>query len=412
MSIVRSRLGVAALSSCAVVALLVAGLVSNPALAAPGRPHQRTRTPAPITFGPSTVVDDQRLSGEPDIKVCGPSAGWSYGSCGLNDPYISVPWGFSTTSSFIWRSEDHGQTFKLVPSNNSTGKPTNCPGGGDTDLGLSPGRSLLSYRVNFVDLQGLTNFSTGVSTDGGKTFSCNPASVKATAVDRQWFGFYKDPKKASSVVYLDYDIVDGSLVSPGCTNGVNSAGNAFVIQNSTDGGQTFNPFTVVDCNDGIAGNIQVNQKNRHIFAIHTAYANPSTCSNAADAVVVNKSVDGGSIWKKTVVYKAPVTKTCAHDVTTGQDFAVLAIDRAGGLYAVWSQAPVNAAGALTGPSHVYYSYSPNEGKTWTPEQRVDSGLTTNVDVFPWVVAGDPGRIDIVWYGTTKSKSAGWDPGSQ
>src|SRR5438045_647361 len=59
-----------------------------------------------MTFSPTTVVEDQREGGEPDIKTCGPGPVWSLGHCGLNNPYVSWPYGFSTTASFISRSED------------------------------------------------------------------------------------------------------------------------------------------------------------------------------------------------------------------------------------------------------------------------------------------------------------------
>lgn len=401
----RKSIGLAAAAAALVVSGFLTTSVNTTAASA-------KRATGPIRFGPTTLVDDQRLSGEPDIKVCGPNTTWSYGACGQNNPYASVPWGFSTTSSFIWRSEDRGGTFKLVPGNVATGKPTACPGGGDTDLLVSPGVTQSADHLAFEDLQALNNFSSGVSTDGGTTFTCSPVSAEATAVDRQWLGAYKPLGSAGSAVYMDYDIAAGSSLFPTCVTGVNSAGNLFVVQKSTDGGLTYGPVTAVDCNDGIAGPMQVNQTNGHVFAIHTAYKNPASCTNATDAVVVNKSVDGGVTWTKSVVYApAALTSSCANDVTVGQDFAVLTIDKSGGLYAVWSQAPVDTAGNLTGPSHIYYSYSADEGAHWTPEQQVDSGVSTNVDVFPWIVAGDAGRIDVVWYGTKQAKSV-WDPGSQ
>lgn len=377
-------------------------------------------TSSPVAFGATTLVDDQRAGGEPDVKVCGPNSAWSYGNCGLDNPYASAPYGFSTTSSFMWRSEDQAHTFKLVPSNNTTGKPDACPGGGDTDIGVAPGTAQAADYVNFEDLQALTNFSAGVSSNGGQTFKCNPVSAVASAVDRQWFGFYKNPSGApanGSAVYLDYDIANASVVPfPGDNCGPLSstaAGNAFVVQKSTDGGLTFAPFAVVDCNDGIAGNMEVNQANGHVFAIHTAYANPATFTNATDEVAVNVSTDGGKTWTKSVVFKPTAGTTCATECTVGQDFAVLAIDRAGGLYAVWSQAPVDGNGTITGPSHIYYSYSKDEGAHWLAEQRVDAGISTNIDLFPWVVAGKPGAIDVVWYGTTKSSAvSSYDSGSQ
>jgi hypothetical protein len=377
---------------------------------APGAPHTTIAKGGAgggtITFGSTTTVDDQRAAGEPDVKVCGPTSAWSYGNCGSSNAYSSAPWGFSTTSSFVWRSEDGAQTFKPVPSNNATGKPDACPGGGDTDLAVSPGATQASDFLDFIDLQGLTNFSSGISPNGGQTWTCSPVTSTATIVDRQWFGLYKKPIDTGSIVYLDYDLVAGAT----CTTDPNAAGNAFVVQTSTNQGLTYNPPVVADCNDGIAGNMQVNQSNGHVFAIHTAYANPAN-TTTSDAVVVNRSTDQGATWTRSVVFK-PTNSSCPTDCTVGQDFAVLAIDKSGGLYAVWSQAPVESSGTVTGPSHIYVSYSSNEGVTWTPEQRVDNG-STNVNLFPWIAAGNAGSVDVVWYGTTKSASAtSYDPGAQ
>ncbi len=363
-----------------------------------------------VGFGPTTVVDDQRAAGEPDVKVCGPSATWSYGNCGLDNPYGSAPWGFSTTTSYVWRSEDHAKTFKLVPSNDTTGKPDACPGGGDTDLAVSPGTTQASDFLDFIDLQALTNFSDGASPDGGTTWACNAASSFATAVDRQWFGVYKNPAGAylnpggnGSIVYLDYDVTAGS-VTPLCSGDPQANGNAFVIQKSTDGGLTYGPITVVDCNDGIAGNIQVNQASGHVFALHTAFSSPTQANT--DQVTLNRSTDLGATWQRTRVF------ACNGACTVAQDFAVLAIDKHGNLYAVWSQAPIDPAGNITGPSHIFYSYSTNDGVTWSSENQVDHG-STDVNLFPWVAAGNAGAIDVVWYGTTKAAgAASYDPGAQ
>jgi hypothetical protein len=350
------------------------------------------------------VVDDQRVAGEPGVKVCGPNASWSYGNCGSNNPYATAPWGFSTTSSFIWRSEDQAHTFKPVPSNSTTGKPDACPGGGDSDIAVSPGATQASDYVNFEDLQALTNFSSGVSRNGGQTFVCNPVTVVGTAVDRQWFGVYKNPAGApnnGAIVYLDYDVV---AQQPQCVSDPQANGSTFVVQKSADGGLTWSVAAIADCNDGIAGNMQVNQQSGHVFAVHTAYSSPSQTST--DQVTVNRSVDLGLTWKRAKVFN------CNGSCVVGNDFAVMTIDKQGGLYTVWSQAPADTAGNVTGPSHIFYSYSSDDGLTWTAEQQVDHGAT-DVNVFAWVAAGNAGAIDVVWYGTRKAATAAnYDSGSQ
>ncbi len=58
--------------------------------------------------------------------------------------FTSVPFGFSTTQSFVWSSRDHGNSYQFVPGNLGPGKPSTCVGGGDTDLYVdSGGRAVL-----------------------------------------------------------------------------------------------------------------------------------------------------------------------------------------------------------------------------------------------------------------------------
>src|SRR4029077_680958 len=84
---------------------------------------------------------------------------------------------------------------------------------------------------------------------------------------------------------------------------------------------------------------------------------------------------------------------------TGANFPTLAIDKAGNLYAVWEQAPTDPiTGQITGDTLLKYSFSTNEGTTWsTPSTIPTPGLHNNV--FGWAAAGADGRVDIAWYGT-------------
>ena len=84
---------------------------------------------------------------------------------------------------------------------------------------------------------------------------------------------------------------------------------------------------------------------------------------------------------------------------TGGSFATMAIDKAGNLYAVWEQAPFSG-GKVTGDTVLKYSYSTNEGNTWSAPMVINtSGSaagTLHNNVFAWMAAGDDGRVDIVW----------------
>jgi hypothetical protein len=87
---------------------------------------------------------------------------------------------------------------------------------------------------------------------------------------------------------------------------------------------------------------------------------------------------------------------------TGARWLAMAIDTAGNLYAVWPEAPVDASGLVTGDTVIKYTFSTDEGTTWASPTTVPLGAEVgdlHVNVFPFVRAGDPGRVDISWVGT-------------
>jgi len=88
---------------------------------------------------------------------------------------------------------------------------------------------------------------------------------------------------------------------------------------------------------------------------------------------------------------------------TGGNFPTMAIDKAGNLYTVWEQAPINNSGQVIGDTVLKYTFSTDQGNTWAaPIQINTSGSpvgTLHNNVFAWMVAGDDGRVDIAWYGT-------------
>ena len=85
-------------------------------------------------------------------------------------------------------------------------------------------------------------------------------------------------------------------------------------------------------------------------------------------------------------------------VKTGGNFPTMAIDKAGNLYAVWEQAQVDTLGKI-GNTSLKYAFSTDEGNHWsTPITIPTPGLLNNV--FAWPAAGDNGRVDIAFYGTS------------
>src|SRR5439155_11234719 len=102
-----------------------------------------------------------------------------------------------------------------------------------------------------------------------------------------------------------------------------------------------------------------------------------------------------------IVYKAPLDSSGTSTATVGQDFGPIAIDRGGNLYVTWSQASVDVStGQVSSSSQIYLSVSTDHGAHWGAPVRVTAATPSlQTNLFPWIAVGDPGRVDIVWYGT-------------
>src|SRR3954454_22934963 len=236
------------------------------------------------TFGNPTVVDFFHPGYEPDLAIA--KAGPYKGST-----FTSVPNGFSTTMSSLWRSDDNRQSFHLTEGN-ALGKQATCVGGGDTELQLDP----VNGDVYFNDLQGLTNFTNSHSTDGGRTWETSCTSVNGIGVDRQWIGIDSNGGKAAvgagpddGRLYFDYDNIER-----------NGGQNQLVMNTSVDGVHYGNkceaahvpcllPPAVISRDEGIPGNVVVDNAPRsayqhRVYAIHTTRnssgVNVSWCQGA------------------------------------------------------------------------------------------------------------------------------------
>jgi len=357
-------------------------------------------------FGREVIVDHQRVAGEPSIVIDS-----------QDRIYVSAPFGFSTTASFVWRSTDHGRTFHLVPGNvGPLGKPNmTCIGGGDTAMAIDS-----KDRLYFADLQGLTDVSNSVSSDFGATWlsTCNAAND--TAVDRQWLATYGDPQNGGAL----YQTVD-QIAQCTTSCGLGQAGNNMLEITRSQDGVTFLPLPAQQIEpDNIVSGI-VTDANGGVYIAHTGLTDASgnlisggDANGNPNAIVVVSFPNGysgktavilngqtlcqasPSTCTTTVIYHAPLTSNGNSTVTVGQDFAPIAIDRAGNLYTTWSQAPVDSTGNVSGSSQIYMSVSTDHGLHWGTPVRVTAATgTLKTNIFPWIAAGDPGRVDIVWYGT-------------
>ena len=230
--------------------------------------------------------------------------------------------------------------------------------------------------------------------DQGHHFAATaPSSSTFAGVDRQW-----------------YDN-DGPLTIYQSVHEV-GAGNTIVVTRSLDGGITWLPVSANVINpaqpDAYAaalplnnkgGNIVVDQHTHVLYDIYSAGATPddNVNGNALHAVWVAVSKDQGTTWTDHLVYAHP-----SPSMRTDNVFPVIAVDDAGNVYAVWSEADSNDPTIHPG---TFFSYSTDQGTTWSaPVQVNQAGQSTTL--FPWIDAAGDGGVDIVYYGTPSNVNGG------
>jgi hypothetical protein len=252
--------------------------------------------------------------------------------------------------------------------------------------------------------------------------------VPDTAVDRQWYAVDGDPTNGGTLYLVNDEIGPG-----GVTCGSSVGNNVLVMYRSplpllsplNTAGIEFGPANKItavgSCDEAIMGNNEVSPiattlgrptspgtyatlpaAVKHIFVIHDNAAlnkiSLGRCFPVAFGAPVSNVSDptGLNCTDLTVTTLGPGQKT-------GGDFPTLAIDKAGNLYTVWEQAPIDASGNIIGDTVLKYSYSTDQGNTWSAPIQIDtSGSADGVlhnNVFAWINAGDDGRVNVVWYGT-------------
>jgi hypothetical protein len=382
-------------------------------LAAASFADSKTKS-APLTFGHPIISGIGGVGFEQGLRI-DPS--------NPNHLYTSVPGSLSSDTSWVWHSLDGGKTFKWVVAGTPLeGKYTTCAGGGDTETGVDS-----AGHLYFADLT-LANFSTSRSDDQGATVTCSNTGVPDAVVDRQWYALDGDPTNGGSI-YLTNDEFAHDPAQ--CGSPTNFGQNVLVMYRSpVPGGEAlagiqFGPPNLVSnpmgCDEGIMGNNEVSpvattlgQPNgsggyvtlptpvKHVFVIHDDALLNRILIGRCFPVAFGPPIPNVSDPSGLNCVDLPVANLGSSN-KTGANFPTMAIDKAGNLYAVWSQAPINNSGQVIGDTVLKYSFSTDQGNTWAaPIQINTSGSpvgTLHNNVFAWTVAGDDGRVDIAWYGT-------------
>ena len=308
-----------------------------------------------------------------------------------------------------WKSTDGGLHYVTLPSPDaaSTGNDSGVePGGGDVDVAVGDDTNSAGFVPLHVASLNLANVDVSNSQDGGNTFMLQPAAAKMIGDDREWIAADDShqsplnvPLEGGDKVCISYhDTVqnisvdcdyNGGIAFPQHSSAIDTAHAPYLVANNEIGNLAIARDTFEgDATKGDHNLYQIFSGPQNL-AGDTACGTGGTCYNV---VYMGVSTDGGVTFTDHVVH----LERNIH-ISYGHQFTNVSVDRRGNVYAVYSD-----------DHNIYYSYSTNEGTTWSKAVRVNH-TPANTAIFPWSVAGNNGALDVVYYGTSHSPAPGETP---
>ena len=357
--------------------------VIAPASAAGGRQFG-----APVHVGP----DSLDMTGEPSIAVAPDGTEYIVAPDGPGVRAPSAFGGAGVGGSLIWRSTDHGRSWARLGSYDV---PT---GGGDSDIAVTPDGTLYASGLSYLACSTVSR-----SADKGDTWVPIPvAGCGRTPVsnDRQWNAVDGNGTVYTAIgdtVDTEIDLVRSAVDNPA------------VIPSATMTLSTTPDYQW-------PGTLAVDQRNGTVYTVWNTNGSPNNCDGAPGsdsckpAQASSKQPDKvlvSIVGRSATSAPAPVT-VASRRFDTYDSFVVDAIDKAGNIYVVWNERHPQQRETWT-----MLSVSRNAGRSWSAPVKVQRSPATTV--FPWVTAGDAGRIAISYYGTsahgdspqTLPKTAAW-----
>jgi hypothetical protein len=346
---------------------------------------------APVGFAAPQYVDQQLAGGEPEILADTLHGTLVYtaheGTTHLyRNGLVSSPWGdFSFVSNYcnqvnIWTSSDGGTNW-FRDSYLGTPCPTSPAintGFSDPDLTMDAGGRIYNTGIDLI------NDAVFSSTDGGRTFA--EGTPQCHDGDRPWLA-----GGAANQVFMSTDTVEGTL--------------SHQIFVSNDGGQTCSLSGVPDAGSTPDGGTYSGFGK--LYDWHGTLIEPQVYADA------NGATDGVGVgtWSSG---RPAFTPHLAAKTTMFAHWPAIAIDAAGTIYLVWDTDDRTAgttggcnSGPSPAPNRVMLTWSSDGGQTWANPVAV--AAPSNARVFwPWIVAGDAGKVSVVWYQTEPGELADLD----
>ncbi len=375
---------------------------------APGTTYRGSATlnlaPEPLVLRNANYLKDpdgkfgsQAFTFTPDLRLIGAQNGQS----GQNvEPEIAVD-RFGTiyaaaiqgvpAGTDFWKSSDGGQSFTYLGQPDGAQDPNVARqrrigvGGGDDDLSLGDpfviidtnGVTLGSTGRVYVPSLWLGSVTVSVSIDRGDNWV--PSQEPIPVVDRQW-----GAAVGTQRYYLTFNQLGALLV--GTTS--------LTIVQSDDGGLTYprgafitKALTAPDSRrqgpmvagpDGSIYNIFTERQRNQLWLAKC----PAPCN--LPLLVQGVPDFGARPFELRNIFKGPA------GFTTDNVFPVVEVDRSGNVHVAFGD-----------KKNIYLMSSSDGGSTWKAPVRVNDGPETATALFPWIVAGDAGRVGIMWYGTDR-----------
>lgn len=359
------------------LALAGAALAAAPALA--GAPGSAAVTSTPVFDQAAPIdTDDGNSAAEPSIRAAADGTLYITAPAGLGsgttprvaDNEVLTAGG---GGDLLWRSDDGGTTWRHL------GSYDGAAGGGDSDIVTSPNGTVYASGLT------LACITLSRSTDRGQSWLANPVGGCGglPVDDRQWNDVYRE----EAVFTAWGNIALGHIQ-------VARAGTAAVVAQSAPPVQVSQ-----EANYQWPGVLDVDQRDGSVYVGWNTTGAPNDCDAGPTACGGRPaSSDEPDEIRLAVLDKAgqPVSGSpflvAARSADTFDSFVGVDTGRDGTVHAVWSERHPESAQTWT-----VLASSKDKGRTWSTPVKVNQAPATTA--FPWVSAGDAGRVAVTYYGT-------------
>ena len=335
--------------------------------------------------------------GEPGIGVTPTGQVWiasDIAPYAAHDPRVDPAAGLLSGAD-IWTTTDGGRSYKWLSDPFAASSNTFGLAGEDTDLAVAPEKNSKGFYNVYAASLWVGSSSLAWSDDGGATWNVNPLGGIPTQ-DRPWLA-----ADGPCTVYVTYHQLP--LFTPTvsaydvCSNGnvPVSTGATLDPVNSTALTTSDFPGLSNSFNKQVVDTSATSKYRHHLYVpmslcqvqstilpdLLLNAASQSGCPTGTQYLVAVSS-DNGQTFTYHPVVLDPSGATLVWAATVGTDAA-------GTVYFAWSDA-----------KNSYLNVSRDGGTTWSKAIKLNPSGTAAV--YPTVAGGPAGRVDVAWYGTTRS----------